>query len=187
MERALAKLPADRWATAKEFAEALNNQSVLAMSAAEATTDAISGQRMSANGSGRGKARRVALWILPVIGVAVGAAVMAWLRTDAEREGTTIRYPLNFAADERFAGSQGNPMALSPDGTLLTYVGIKAGHPGLFLRRLGELRARELPGTEDALQPFFSPTGKWIGFNSRSQLKKMSVEGGWRFRSPKPR
>jgi serine/threonine-protein kinase len=178
VERALAKLPADRWATAQEFAEALNNQRVLAMSAGEATTDAISGQRMSANERGRGKARRVALWILPVIGVAVGAAVMAWLRTDAEREGTTIRYPLNFAADERFADGQGTPMALSPDGTLLVYVGTKAGHRSLFLRRLGELHARELPGTEDAIQPFFSPDGKWIGFNSRAQLKKMSVEGG---------
>jgi len=178
VERALAKLPADRWATAQEFAEALNNQRVLATSAAEATTYAIAGQRMSAIERGRGLLRRAVLWILPVIGVALGAAVMAWLETHSEREGTTIRYPLNFAADERFADTQGTPMAFSPDGTLLAYVGVKAGHRSLFLRRLGELHARELPGTEDALQPFFSPDGKWIGFNSRTQLKKMSVEGG---------
>ncbi|HET7372137.1 MAG TPA: protein kinase, partial [Gemmatimonadaceae bacterium] len=180
VEQALAKLPADRWATAHEFAEALNNERAVTMRPVEAaTTDTvISGQRPITNGKGRDTARHAALWILPVIGIALGAAMMAWLRTDAEREGTTIRYPLNFAADERFADSQGAPMALSPDGTLLVYVGVKAGHRGLFLRRLGELHARELPGTEDALQPFFSPDGKWIGFNSRTQLKKMSVEGG---------
>jgi Tol biopolymer transport system component len=188
VDRALAKLPADRWETAQEFAEALNNQRVIVPTGAEPTTDAISGQRASANGSERGIPRRTAAWVLPVIGVAIGiaigAAVMAWLRTDVEREsreGTTIRYPLNFAADERFADSQGNPMALSPDGTLLVYVGTKAGHRGLFLRRLGELRARELPGAEEALQPFFSPDGKWIGFNARGQLRKMSVDGGLAF------
>ena len=178
VERALAKLPADRWETAQEFAEALNNQRSVTISAIEATTDAISGQRMIANGNGRRIPHRAALWILPAIGVALGAAIMAWLRTNPERDGSTIRYPLNFAADERFADSQGNPMALSPDGALLVYVGIRAGHRGLFLRRLGELHARELPGAEDALQPFFSPDGKWIGFNARGQLKKMSVDGG---------
>jgi serine/threonine-protein kinase len=179
-ERALAKLPADRWATAQEFAEALNNQRAVAVSAVDtaATDAAISGQRPSANERGSDKARRAALWILPLIGVALGAAVMAWLQSPGERNGTTIRYPLNFAADERFADTQGAPMALSPDGTLLVYVGLKAGHRNLFLRRLGELHARELPGTEDALQPFFSPDGKWIGFLARTQLKKMSVDGG---------
>jgi serine/threonine-protein kinase len=173
-------LPADRWATAQEFAEAINNQRSVAISASEAVaTDAvISGQRPSTDDRGRQTVRRAALWILPVAGVALGAAVMAWVDAHSERDGTTIRYPLNFAGDERFADAQGAPMALSPDGTLLVYVGSKAGHRTLFLRRLGELQARELPGTADALQPFFSPDGKWIGFIARTQLKKMSVDGG---------
>ena len=180
VERALAKLPADRWATAREFAEAINNQRAVSMTAAEAaTTDTVvSGQRTSANERGSDTARRAALWTLPVIGIALGAAVMAWLQRYGERAGTTIRYPLNFAADERFVDSQGAPMALSPDGKLLVYVGSKAGHRNLLLRHLGELHARELPGTGDALQPFFSPDGKWIGFIARNQLKKMSIDGG---------
>src|SRR5205814_1362904 len=82
VERALAKLPADRWATAQEFAEALNNQRAVTLSAAEATTDAIRGQQTRANENAKGIPRRAALWILPVIGVALGAAGMAWLRTD---------------------------------------------------------------------------------------------------------
>jgi serine/threonine-protein kinase len=180
VERALAKLPADRWATAQEFAEAINNQRAVVVSGTEATTmaTAISGQRMTANDRGRDKARRAASWLLPVIGVALGAAVTAWLLPYGEREGTTIRYPLNFVADERFVDGRGTPMALSPDGTALVYSGSKSGHLGLFLRRLGELDARELPGTAGAGQPFFSPDGKWIGFIDRTQLKKMSVDGG---------
>src|SRR5512143_2375020 len=157
VERALAKLPADRWATAQEFAEAINNQRAVIVSSADAATmgTAVSGQRVSATERGSDKARRAALWILPLIGVAGGAAVMAWLQPHGEREGTTIRYPLNFAVDERFVDGQGSPMALSPDGTLLVYVGSRAGHRGLLLRHLGELHARELPGTEGASQPFF--------------------------------
>ena len=35
-----------------------------------------------------------------------------------------------------------------------------------------------LPGTEDAVGPFFSPNGLWIGFFARGQLKKIAVTGG---------
>ena len=36
----------------------------------------------------------------------------------------------------------------------------------------------ELPGTQGALGPFFSPDGQWIGFWTADKLNKVSVEGG---------
>ncbi len=35
-----------------------------------------------------------------------------------------------------------------------------------------------LMGTENALSPFFSPDGEWIGFFADGKLKKISVKGG---------
>ena len=39
-----------------------------------------------------------------------------------------------------------------------------AADPQLYVRRLDQLQATPLPGTDGALIPFFSPDGRWIGF-----------------------
>ena len=39
-------------------------------------------------------------------------------------------------------------------------------------------RAVELPGTETAFAPFFSPDGQWVAFFASGKLKKISLEGG---------
>jgi serine/threonine-protein kinase len=61
---------------------------------------------------------------------------------------------------------------LSPDGTRLVYV----SHSKLFTRRLDQAEATELPGTEEALAPFFSPDGQWVGFFAGGRLKKVSIQ-----------
>jgi len=72
-----------------------------------------------------------------------------------------------------------NNVILSPDGSRLVYV---AGDPlRLYTRRLDQSKANELPGTEDAIRPFFSPDGQWVGFftgRAGDKLYKISVEGG---------
>jgi len=53
-------------------------------------------------------------------------------------------------------------VAISPDGTRLVYVGIiSGGPPKLLTRRLDQPNATELPGTEGAMDPFFSRDGQW--------------------------
>jgi serine/threonine-protein kinase len=37
---------------------------------------------------------------------------------------------------------------------------------------------RALPGTENAASPFFSPDGRWLGFESGGRLRKISLAGG---------
>jgi serine/threonine-protein kinase len=176
VERALAKLPADRWATAQEFAEALSNQRAVPVTAP--ITSSVELSAPSARTTGRDRFRRAAIWVSPVLGVGIGAIATTWVQSRREPSGTTVRYPLNFGPDERAGDAQGAPFALSPDGKMLVYVGTKAGRRSLFLRNLGELGARQLPGTDEGFQPFFSPDGQWIGFLARTQLRKMPVQGG---------
>jgi serine/threonine-protein kinase len=74
------------------------------------------------------------------------------------------------------APGRASSVSISPDGTRLVYA---SGTPSrLFMRRLDQPKATELPGTQGAAAPFFSPDGKWIGFISGVKVNKISVEGG---------
>jgi len=76
------------------------------------------------------------------------------------------------------AGSFINPLALSPDGRLLVYVGVQKGIRRLYLRDLNRFEVTPISGTEGAEGPFFSPDGEWVGFHADGKLKKVSVRGG---------
>ena len=69
-------------------------------------------------------------------------------------------------------------MALSPDGTHLAYVASQGGTQQLYLRAMDSLEAKPIPGTDGAVNPFFSPDGQWLGFFAGGKLKKVSVSGG---------
>jgi serine/threonine protein kinase/Tol biopolymer transport system component len=69
-------------------------------------------------------------------------------------------------------------IAMSPDGTMIAYVGAERGKRRLYLRRLNQFQTTMLEGTEGCETPFFSPDGKWIGFFADKKLKKLLVASG---------
>jgi serine/threonine protein kinase/Tol biopolymer transport system component len=70
-------------------------------------------------------------------------------------------------------------MALSSDGRRLAFTTRDAsGTIHLWVRDLGSLEARRLPGTEGAWSPFWSPDGKYLAFAVDRTLKKIDVSGG---------
>lgn len=94
--------------------------------------------------------------------------------------GTPAHFIIDLGADVTLeAPHGGRSVALSPDGTRVVYVAsIAGGTPRLFLRRFDQPQAVDLPGTEGAYSPFFSPDGRWIGFAANGKLAKISVDGG---------
>jgi Tol biopolymer transport system component len=74
----------------------------------------------------------------------------------------------------------GSPaLALSSDASCLAYVAAGAdGTRRLFVRRMNEFHTSELNDTDGAIQPFFSPDGRTIGFFADHKLKTVSVSGG---------
>jgi len=75
--------------------------------------------------------------------------------------------------------SQGSEVAISPDGTRLAYVSGAGTGTKLFIRRLDQPKATEVPGTEGARYPSFSPDGQWVAFSTGfNKLHKISVEVG---------
>jgi len=67
---------------------------------------------------------------------------------------------------------------ISRDGSRLVYIGEQNGTRQLYLRPLDSREAKPIPGTENALCPFFSPDGQSIGFWADRKLKKVSLSGG---------
>jgi eukaryotic-like serine/threonine-protein kinase len=73
-----------------------------------------------------------------------------------------------------------NPLAVSPDGRTIVFAGRSpAGTTQLWTRRVGAADdPRELPRTEGAGQPFWSPDSASIGFFAGGELKKVSLASG---------
>ena len=69
-------------------------------------------------------------------------------------------------------------LALSPDDRALAFVGNSDGAQRLYVKWLNEPEPKEIPGTDGAGDPFFSPDGRWLGFFANRQLKKVSLTDG---------
>jgi eukaryotic-like serine/threonine-protein kinase len=69
---------------------------------------------------------------------------------------------------------------VSPDGGHLAFVARdhSSGRTALWLRALAEGQARQLTGTDDASQPFFSPDGRTIAYFARGRLVARDIQSG---------
>ena len=163
IEQALAKLPADRFASAKGFADALANPHF---------TTGIGSAAHAPRAAAR---RRVELALAGAALVAVITAVWGWTRPIPAAP--PARYNIDFDSSEALiqSGRLGR-MAISPDGSTIVYVG--GPKNALMARRRDELHAKPLPGTEQSGAPFFSPDGKRVGFfQNASRLMIASFDG----------
>jgi len=124
-----------------------------------------------------------------LFGIAAGIVIGQVMQrsSDSSTAGTrppivrsVIELPTDAPLGLRTAGLDYDPpvLALSPDGAWLVYVGSTATDRVLYLRDMLTGEVRQLPGTNGAIHPFFSPDGRWIGFLTRDQIKKIPRDGG---------
>ena len=85
-----------------------------------------------------------------------------------------VRLDMNLGSDAPDGSDHGADAILSPDGTRLVYI----SQSKLFVRQLDRATATELPGTDRAEAPFFSPDGRWVAFFATNRLKKISLQTG---------
>ena len=168
---ALEKLPADRYPSAAAFAAAL-----VAPTGPGALPVTLAGRIGPASGTSR---RGVLL-----VGVALAAAaVVGWAsasvhaHTSAARGGSeeTVRFAIepDSGAVLRVSGP-----AVAPDGRTVVFAAEGPGGTRLYLRRVDDLNARALAGTESGEWPFFSPDGAWLGFYADGAIRKLHLDGG---------
>jgi serine/threonine-protein kinase len=155
---ALEKLPADRFESAAKFAEAL------AQPGAGGTVTRKSTGRLASRYS-----RATTVLIVALSVIAVAATVFALLgRRTATAPGRVARFALALPAGQELLAPGGTRIAWSPDGEAFVYTGPGKGRSQLWLRRLDDLQAVPIAGSEGATSPVFSPDGKEIGFSGLS-------------------
>jgi Tol biopolymer transport system component len=123
-------------------------------------------------------------WTVAGTGLAaLAVAVVWWAPWQTPPHVEPMRIVVALGADAVMSPTSSS-MAISRDGTTLAFVATPRGqeNPQLFIRRLRDLQAAPLPGTEGARGPFFSPDGESIGFVSGSEspsvIRTVAVAGG---------
>jgi serine/threonine-protein kinase len=113
------------------------------------------------------------------LGLAVGAAVAAlavWFAMLPEAPPVN-RFEHAWPAELGFRRTGVSVLALSPDGRRFAM----NTEEGIYLRRMGELESRLIPGTEvDLRSPFYSPDGQSIAYHvpASNQLHRIALGGG---------
>jgi Tol biopolymer transport system component len=129
----------------------------------------------------RRKNREKLAWAVAAVAIAAaGLATFGYVRRSpapASRVRSFLLPPEKTEFDISSINGVGS-LTVSPDGRLVTF-GAKNtdGKPVLWIRPLGELVARPVPGTEGASFPFWSPDGRFLAFFAGGKLQKVDLEG----------
>ncbi len=183
VEKALEKLPADRWETAHEFAEALAGARPVPRTSATTAFAAATASSGSLGGSRRISAREGVAWgLLLLVGGVAAVSYSKAARPPAPAPVMEFEVVLPDSLDIAVGGSS-NALAISDDGgTLVFHASTPGGTSWLWRRRLGERAVQPIAGSEGAISPVLSPDGTEVLFvlrNDRtSTMYRLPVRGG---------
>ncbi|HEY7573660.1 MAG TPA: protein kinase, partial [Thermoanaerobaculia bacterium] len=167
VQRCLAKDPEDRWQTARDLLFELRWLTEAGSRAGVPTPVVV-----------RRRDRERIAWIAAGV-FALASAAFAY---GYFRRKPVPRAPVRFVVPPPERASFNpldGPATLSPDGRQLVFAAVGSdARPQLWIRPLDSLTARELPGTDDAFDPFFSPDGQSLGFFRGGQMQRLELSGG---------
>jgi len=170
---ALEKLPADRFESAKEFADALDGKIAMRYDASTAAPRPSAVERPN----------RLAAAAAAVAVIATALAAWGWLRPAPAGVTSRQKVELWHSTLGRFLAPgierYSKQAAIAPDGSSIVYSDSVGDQIQLLRKLRDESDATPIAGTEGGMSPFFSPDGRWIGYlTTNSRLRKVPVEGG---------
>ena len=176
LDRALARLPADRFSSGVEFAEALAGRGFSKLESGRRTeteTRAVGVQK------DRKDPFHWRSGVIPVAALALGFLTGWWMwatDSDPSRQVGWFSFDVE-PADANY----GSPIDVASAGDRVVYVGVsEEGGQQLFRRDLDEPAPIPIAGTASPLLgiPTISPDGQSVGFYSDQAYRVVSVEGG---------
>ena len=165
---ALEKVPADRFATTAEFSAALSD---------DQSSDGTPVDGPHARS--RHRAVHLALRAVDHCGDRHRGSRMGMGSRDRDHGEPPIErhyLSLGDSAHLQTVVTIGPPIALSPDGSRIAFIGDTLSR--IWVKRRDALEPVLLPGTDGASSPVFSPDGAWIAYVANNHLKKVRADGG---------
>jgi len=168
VEQALQKLPADRFASAADFAAALQGQATASMTRTRVRGPA--GPRV-----GRG----IPVPLLATIGLALAAMGLAagwalWHQEPPKFAPVVSRFAQPLADSLAYYETLADQIVYAPDGSVFAYT----TQSGIMLRYADRVEPVPAPGPRRTNLPFFSPDGRWLGYTEGPRLMKVPLAGG---------
>jgi len=166
--KALARSPADRFASVADFAAALTNPGF--------TLPALE------SAMGRAADRKAGMWaklgpaVAAVAVVAIGLAAWGWLQT--EPPPSVARYNLAFMPGQELVDGSAQTFDVARGGAAIVYVGPGEENDQFWVKHRDQVGSTPLPGTDGARYPAISPDGMEVVFRVGVQLRKVPLVGG---------
>jgi tRNA A-37 threonylcarbamoyl transferase component Bud32 len=166
VQRALARVPADRFSSAAEFADALVTEGY----GAHPTTHATTGRASLA------PSRGIVIGLGVTCAAAVALGMWGWLRPGAARPPLTTRFTVDVPAGTQFDNVYA-PLTITHDGRTIIFRALLNNTPQLVRRDVDGLAVTPIAGTEGAGHPVVSPDDKWIAFTAGGEVRRASLAG----------
>jgi Tol biopolymer transport system component/tRNA A-37 threonylcarbamoyl transferase component Bud32 len=165
--KALEKLPADRFDSAKAFADALGDRGF-------ATTSSVAPAGAMTARSWLRQPRTLGLAAVALVASVV--AVWGWQRRPPPP--SPIRYRIALTGREIPPFMLGADVALSPDGRTIVFSDTAGGSRQLWIKAPDQSDPEVLRGGSGGQGPTFSPNGEWIAFVADGRVRKVPRVGG---------
>jgi len=122
---------------------------------------------------------RMLVWLAAAtaLALAVIAGAMIFRARAQPVDAPLVRSSILPPSSTRF--ERGSPPAVSPDGRQIAFAAVSGdGKRRLWVRSLDSVTAQQLPDTDSASYPFWSPDSQSVGFFAEGKLKRINVSGG---------
>ncbi len=131
--------------------------------------------------------RNVIPWTLATTALLGALAIgFAYYRLSSKTSGQTsggtsgaVRLSFQPPPNVLFDENRGDYIAVSPDGRKIAFTAQSSdGKRLLWVQTLDSSEAKPAPGSDEALEPFWSPDSRSLAFGSRGKLKRVDLAAG---------
>jgi len=179
----LEKNPAERFHSARDLAFAIESLSGSAISSGQTVTmPTVTAEidESRSTGISRWFGNAKLAWVVGAVllfGLLAVLAVLYFNRAPSDTR--AVRLSFNPPPQLAFNDTQPDAAAISPDGQKIAFSATSPdGKSMLYVRLIDETEAKVLPGSDNPLEPFWSPDSRSIAYGSNGKLKRSDLSGG---------
>jgi eukaryotic-like serine/threonine-protein kinase len=176
----LEKNPAERFHSARDLAFAIESLSGSAISSGQTTTIDVTGTTETTASILRIFRNAPVAWIIAgvsMVGLVAALATIYLNRATLDTHATRLYF--NPPPNLSFNDAQLDAAVISPDGRNIAFSATSSdGKSMLYVRNLDSSDDTLVPGSDNALEPFWSLDSRSVAFGSNGKLKRSDLAGG---------